>query len=272
MEQARGVVRAVLSARSHYERLGLAAEWIDDTSRVKRHYRERALRVHPDKCTHPDASRAFRMLTQALECLLDPQAQAAHLASLGRQGQRFSTTSSSSSSSPSPSASKRAFSASRGFAQAYAEALHAARKEAMERLRRQQQQKQQQSTGDEEAQAKKKQQHLHSDEAPDTKRQRTNRSVPFDYANLNQHGRSRSGKQHAHSSSGSRRPPTAEPLKREEEKEKSSGTKAAGFTCTECKRWFCNQAAYDRHQLFASINHRTRRTPTQQPIFEPKVA
>jgi rubrerythrin len=204
---AADLVASVLAARSHYECLGLAEELIEDMRRVRRHYRERARRVHPDKCRHPDAPRAFRALTQALECLVDPQSQATYLSSLLRSKRSSSTssftsssrsfTSSSSSSSTSSDwfrAGPKASFRQSEFAHAYAEAMHAARRRAREHKHHQQQQQQQEEQQkkrkateeekeEEEEEEPKQRKRPESFEAK--KRPRTSRSVPFDYADIN---------------------------------------------------------------------------------------
>ncbi|CEL97969.1 unnamed protein product [Vitrella brassicaformis CCMP3155] len=69
------VVERVLSARSAYEVLELQPQWITDTDVVRKAYKRISLLVHPDKCTHPKASDAFRVVFGALQVLSDASEQ-----------------------------------------------------------------------------------------------------------------------------------------------------------------------------------------------------
>lgn len=68
-------VRRVLASSNAFEALDLAAEPIDESSARKK-YRKLALLIHPDKCKLPDAAAAFRILTDAVDLLTCPHAQA----------------------------------------------------------------------------------------------------------------------------------------------------------------------------------------------------
>jgi len=84
MEQAsRGfdVVRRVLEATTLFARLGLpnaAAE----SGLLKRQYRQLALLVHPDKCSHERAKEAFQKLSEAFDSLSDDGEQRRYLVEL----------------------------------------------------------------------------------------------------------------------------------------------------------------------------------------------
>ena len=45
---------------------------------MRRQYRRLALLCHPDKTEHKDANRAFQALSEAFECLHDPEKQAVY--------------------------------------------------------------------------------------------------------------------------------------------------------------------------------------------------
>ena len=50
-----------------------------EASQVRKAYRGAALKVHPDKCSDPRATEAFKLLSEAFECLADPSLQQLHL-------------------------------------------------------------------------------------------------------------------------------------------------------------------------------------------------
>lgn len=64
------LIAAILRARTHYEVLAVPHHCRDDDA-VKRGYRQRALKLHPDKCKAPRAAEAFRKVSEAFACLSD---------------------------------------------------------------------------------------------------------------------------------------------------------------------------------------------------------
>ena len=63
------VVALILQANSPWAILGVEAS--ADDKQIRAAYRRLAKAVHPDKCDHPMATRAFQMLRQAFESCLD---------------------------------------------------------------------------------------------------------------------------------------------------------------------------------------------------------
>jgi len=53
-----------------------------DSIIVKKKYRKVALIIHPDKCTHPNAGDAFKLLGEAFDCLTDPTHQKEYIVKL----------------------------------------------------------------------------------------------------------------------------------------------------------------------------------------------
>ena len=72
-------VESILRGEDHWAVLGLARERTAAAA-VRHAFRRRALLVHPDKCSHANAERAFRALADAYEALAEPAAQARALA------------------------------------------------------------------------------------------------------------------------------------------------------------------------------------------------
>jgi len=60
----------ILSASNHYECLGVPTSATADV--IKASFRKGVLAVHPDKNNAPRAPEAFRKVTEAKDCLLDP--------------------------------------------------------------------------------------------------------------------------------------------------------------------------------------------------------
>ena len=85
-----GAVGRILSAPNAFAVLGLAVpaaasspsseQGLHPPAVVRRAYLKAALAVHPDKCTHPDAERAFKLLADAYEAAKDEAGQQVCLA------------------------------------------------------------------------------------------------------------------------------------------------------------------------------------------------
>lgn len=65
-----------LSKKSHYEVLGLDKSATEED--IKKAYKKLALKFHPDKNSAPSAEGAFKVISQAVETLSDPQKRAAY--------------------------------------------------------------------------------------------------------------------------------------------------------------------------------------------------
>ena len=70
--------KMILKARNHFERLGLEMKETD-RSTIRKAYRKMALKVHPDKSSSPDATKAFQLLSDAFELLYDEKDQRAYI-------------------------------------------------------------------------------------------------------------------------------------------------------------------------------------------------
>lgn len=266
-EDEQEVVRAVLAAASHHERLGLPPTFTDDARLVRQRYRERARRVHPDKCRHPDAPRAFRALTDALECLLDAQAQTLHLASLRQQPSAPRSAYASAGPRPRSGSSRSATDA-----KAYADAVHAARRGARH-------QRHQQRQREHDHQRKRT-----TGESPDgrpaeaaggggaKRRARASHSVPFDYSTEGgAEPRPKKKPQRSSSAAFQQRQGADEETGTRMDDDAAAAKSAAGWVCDECGRRFAAKATYDGHLLFGSLNHRYRgrasSSAASAPIF-----
>lgn len=76
-------INRVLTAKSFFERLDISPKDCPiDPSVVRKQYKKAALSVHPDKCDHLEATRAFQMITEAFEELYDPKRQKSYVESL----------------------------------------------------------------------------------------------------------------------------------------------------------------------------------------------
>ncbi|KAI9912040.1 hypothetical protein PsorP6_009515 [Peronosclerospora sorghi] len=79
-------VSRILSCGTHYEVLKLTdvnhAPKLVDAQRIRKHYKELAIQVHPDKTRVPDAEAAFKRLSEAYECLIDEESQRRYLRQL----------------------------------------------------------------------------------------------------------------------------------------------------------------------------------------------
>ena len=74
-------VAGILEAANFYARLGLEEDTAEPAA-VRSAYRSLALKVHPDKCGDPGATEAFKLLSEAFECLYDSEQQNAYLTNL----------------------------------------------------------------------------------------------------------------------------------------------------------------------------------------------
>ncbi|CAI5743999.1 unnamed protein product [Peronospora destructor] len=76
----------ILNCSTHYGVLKLDqvdhAPTFVDTQQVRRHYKELAILVHPDKNRATDAEAAFKRLSEAYECLVDKVSQCNYLQQL----------------------------------------------------------------------------------------------------------------------------------------------------------------------------------------------
>ncbi|POM77488.1 Molecular chaperone DnaJ [Phytophthora palmivora] len=79
-------VSRILGSSTHYEVLKLEqldyAPVFANVQQVRRHYKELAILVHPDKNREPDAEAAFKRLSEAYECLVDEISQCNYLQQL----------------------------------------------------------------------------------------------------------------------------------------------------------------------------------------------
>mmetsp|Transcript_13272 Transcript_13272/g.23582 ORF Transcript_13272/g.23582 Transcript_13272/m.23582 type:complete len:213 (+) Transcript_13272:25-663(+) len=79
------IIDSIRVCKNFYEVLGLEPR-LYDLNELKRAYRVRALKVHPDKCREDGAESAFKRLSEAFECLSDQPKQSLYLASLEKAG------------------------------------------------------------------------------------------------------------------------------------------------------------------------------------------
>ena len=63
--------REIIRCKDYYKMLGIDRNADDST--LKKAYRKKALKVHPDKNNSPQASEAFKKINAAMACLSDPQ-------------------------------------------------------------------------------------------------------------------------------------------------------------------------------------------------------
>lgn len=68
-EQAK-IAKDILRCKDYYEMLGVEKN-IDEKG-LKRAYKKKCLKVHPDKNNAPDADEAFKRINNAMACLSDP--------------------------------------------------------------------------------------------------------------------------------------------------------------------------------------------------------
>eukprot|EP00667_Euglena_gracilis_P016008 EG_transcript_16700 len=83
-ERVEDEVRRVLRSESFFDLLGLPQD-VSDEDAVRRAYKALSVRIHPDKCSHPDAAEAFKQLRRACDVLLDPDTRAAHRAEVAER-------------------------------------------------------------------------------------------------------------------------------------------------------------------------------------------
>ena len=60
-----------MKAKDYYEILGITKEGFEE-GKLKKAYQKAALKVHPDKNRAPQATEAFKKVSQAYTCLSDP--------------------------------------------------------------------------------------------------------------------------------------------------------------------------------------------------------
>lgn len=65
------IAKEVLRCKDYYQMLGVQRDCND--SELKKAYRKKCLKVHPDKNNAPDADEAFKRINQAMSVLSDPQ-------------------------------------------------------------------------------------------------------------------------------------------------------------------------------------------------------
>ena len=63
--------KEILRCKCYYKMLGIDRDADENT--LKKAYRKKALKVHPDKNNSPQASEAFKKINAAMACLSDPQ-------------------------------------------------------------------------------------------------------------------------------------------------------------------------------------------------------
>ena len=73
-----GIVERILGASNHFEVFDMPPVEVNGST-ITKLYRRLALKVHPDKCRHPDGPEAFRRLTVANDTLSDPGQQRIYL-------------------------------------------------------------------------------------------------------------------------------------------------------------------------------------------------
>ena len=74
MTEGDGVIRRVLQAEDDFAALGLPV-CIAAPAVVRSAFRRLSLRVHPDKCDHPQSALAFQRIADAFEALHEPSGQ-----------------------------------------------------------------------------------------------------------------------------------------------------------------------------------------------------
>lgn len=68
-EQAK-IAKDIIRCKDYYQMLGVDKNV--DESGLKRAYKKKCLKVHPDKNSAPDADEAFKRINAAMACLSDP--------------------------------------------------------------------------------------------------------------------------------------------------------------------------------------------------------
>ena len=64
------IAREILRCKDYYQLLGVGKDVGD--AELKKAYKKRCLKVHPDKNNSPEADEAFKKLNAAMACLSDP--------------------------------------------------------------------------------------------------------------------------------------------------------------------------------------------------------
>jgi hypothetical protein len=65
------IAKDVLRCKDYYQMLGVPKN-VDDAA-LKKAYKRKCLKVHPDKNNSPDADEAFKKINAAMSCLSDPK-------------------------------------------------------------------------------------------------------------------------------------------------------------------------------------------------------
>ena len=65
------VVREILNAKDYYQMIGVEKSFTEND--LKKAYRKKALKLHPDRNNAPGSKDAFQKINAAMECLSDPQ-------------------------------------------------------------------------------------------------------------------------------------------------------------------------------------------------------
>ena len=65
------IVREVLNAKDYYVMMGVQRNFSD--ADLKKAYKKKALKLHPDRNNAPKAKDAFQKINAAMECLSDPE-------------------------------------------------------------------------------------------------------------------------------------------------------------------------------------------------------
>ena len=65
------MAKEIIRSKCYYQMLGVERDADENT--LKKAYRKKALKVHPDKNNSPAADEAFKKINAAMACLSDPQ-------------------------------------------------------------------------------------------------------------------------------------------------------------------------------------------------------
>jgi curved DNA-binding protein CbpA len=73
-------IRRILKSSNYFEVLDVERNATKD--QIKKSFRELSKMVHPDKCSHPNSTQAFRQLQKASETLLDETKKSEYIKTL----------------------------------------------------------------------------------------------------------------------------------------------------------------------------------------------
>lgn len=76
-------VNKIIDASTIFERLGLPAKKTS-IKELSKQFKLLAVKVHPDKCAHPDSKKAFQLLAEGYQQLCDPTVQTRELEAIHR--------------------------------------------------------------------------------------------------------------------------------------------------------------------------------------------